>query len=259
MNSLRDFFATYFGWRPTAAQILWTPVILVATRIVLWMWEQPLPRGELMYWLIGAPLLLLVGVVTSYAARTSRPQLVGSIDRIHIMEASQVTKAPEHAHSMAILLTVSVRNKGTASIADVWELAIRIKDSKQTIETIPVYIPPMVQLNMHDKVTGALTSFLGADAMYNKSVVTPIVPGAMVRGLLMYLVSGVTDPILTVPGTKYILKFSNINGRKHEIVYAWPAVPDRRAGYMAGMLEVPGTGLTVASEAPPKPPTAASG
>ncbi|HEY9159060.1 hypothetical protein [Candidatus Binatus sp.] len=253
MNSVRSFFNAYFGWRPSLAQILWTPVTLIAVRIILWTWKQPLPRGEAMYWLIGIPLLLLVGAVASYATKSSRPQLIGSIDRLGILNAAQLTKEAKHEHSMAVLLTVSIQNKGTASIADKWALAIRIKDAEQTIKTIPVYLSPVIQMNVHDAVTGGITPLLGADALYNKTVIAPIATGAMVRGILLYLVDDVTESMLTVPGTKYILQFVDINGRKHDIVHSWPAIPDRRAGYMAGMLQAPGMGLAMVTIPPPEP------
>jgi len=256
MNSVRSFFNTYFGWRPSLAQILWTPVTLIALRIILWTWKQPIPRGEVVYWLIGIPLLLLVSVVISYATKSSRPQLIGSIDRLAILNAAQLTEAAEHQHKTAVLLTVSVRNKGTASIADQWDLTIQIKDAERTIKAIPVYLPPLIQMNLLDNVAGGITPVLGADALYNKTVVAPIATGAMVRGILLYLVDDVTESMLATPGTKYVLQFTDINGRQHAVAYSWPAIPDRRAGYMAGMSQAPGMGTSaVIATTPPESPT----
>jgi len=260
MQVIRGFLARFFSVENLTSLVLGTVIMsLAGTMLIYVIGLLPDPRKD--YWPFLAAFLCLlvitgVSLLISKSHRSAlRPQLTGSIDRIQVMSAAQFTKVPEHQRSMAVLLTVSIRNKGTPSIADKWELAIHIKDAEHTVKTLPVYLPPLMQINVHDTVTGGITPLVGADALYNKAVIAPIATGAMIRGILLYIVNDVTEPMLTIPGTKYILEFVDIDGRTHEIAYPWPAIPDRRSGYMAGMLQTADMGMPVISEPLPAEPS----
>ena len=238
METWRDFLATYFGWRPTLAQIVWTILTLAGGRLAFWMWHQQPPRGEWMYWLAGFPVLLVFWAAVSYAARSGdRPNLTATIDRIQVMKAGQITRDPEYSHYIGLLLVVAVRNSGTPSIADQWKLSISLAGSKARVEAKGIMIPPNLIMNVIDEVTKKAIQYVGADALYNKTVLAPIPTGAMVRGLMLCFVDGLAEAALSSPGTQYHLSFIDILGKRRNLEYTWPAVVNRDSGYIAGLAQ----------------------
>jgi hypothetical protein len=238
MEGWRSFLTTYFGWRPTLAQIVWTILTLIGVRTVLWMWHQSVPRGELIYWAAGFPVILVFWAAVSYATKsTAQPQLSATIDRIHVMGAAQITSAPEHAHYVALLFVISVKNSGTPSVADRWKLSISLAGAKGDLEAIGIAIQPNSIMQVNDNVTKKAINYVGVDALYNKAVMTPISTGAIVRGLLLWIVDNVSEAALTSPGTQYHLSFVDILGKVHKSDFTWPAVLNRSTGYIAGLTQ----------------------
>jgi hypothetical protein len=236
MEAWRIFFADYFGWRSVFAQVLWSGISLIAVRLALWMWRQPFPRGEAVYWVIGFPALLILFPAISYVMKSGeRPRLSGSIDRIQILKASQLTTDQRFAHSMAVLLVASIRNSGTPSMVEGWGLSISIKGAAKRISATAVKIPPAL-FKVHDTITGEVVEYVGYDALYNKTVFAPIATGAIVRGILLYFIDDVTDSMLMASGTRYHLKFSDILRRTYEVEHVWPAIPTARADIWQGYL-----------------------
>ena len=239
MQSWRDFAATYFGFRPSLAQLIWTALIMAAGRVALWMWNAAPPRSESIYWIIGFPIALIVLSAFSQVIRNSeRPKLIASIDRLHIVPAGQITHDPEYSRRIGILMIVGLRNIGTPSIAENWKLSVIVAGSKQRIETKGVNLPANAAISVHDVVTGKAVVYAGADALYNKTVFTPIPAGSLVRGVLLFLIDGATEAVLTSPGTRYHLDFADVLEKSYSVVFTWPAVINRDTGYIAGLAQV---------------------
>ena len=62
---------------------------------------------------------------------------------------------------------------------------------------------------------GKTIIFSGNDALYDKTATTPVVSGGMQRGLLLFPLERVSQEDVGRPGTKYILTFNDVTGRRY--------------------------------------------
>jgi hypothetical protein len=179
--------------------------------------------------------LFFFGATGSFAR--SEPDFSASIDRVQTFEASGCLKPMQLPNSdpddVYLVVTASIRNSGSPSIADGWSLSVQPLFGP-ILKPEGLYLPDTISLVTPD---GKRTmSYLGKDGLYNKALEHPVGQGAFVRGLLMYRVKGSTVPVLSQPGTTYELTYADILGHAQTIQWIWPAIsPYDQFGYLPGL------------------------
>lgn len=109
-----------------------------------------------------------------------------------------------------LFVIVSVRNSGTPTSLEDWQLSAKLLNGTEH-EGKSSYIPKVVTL---EGEMGKL-NFTDADALYNKTIDTPLVNGAMVRGLLWYRFDDLDVSAFRQAGTSLILSFKDVLGTLH--------------------------------------------
>ena len=139
----------------------------------------------------------------------------------------------------SIVLVIDVMNAGADSIADHWNLAVKIGDDLYSPR--PMGLDPTAVVAVMD-TSGNRITYSGAQALYNVSVKAPIPRGGKVIGILMY-----TLPIRHTEAQQgrlqLILTFTDVRGRV--------LTAENRATDRGGILTYPGL-INPPSPAPPK-------
>lgn len=196
-------------------------------------------RQVLTLWAGGSVALafaLLFFGTTSNSAR-SEPNFSASIDRVQTFVSSGCSMPVPFPNSdpddIYLIVTASIRNSGSPSIADGWSLLIHPLFGP-AIKPEGLYLPDTISLVSPD---GKHTvSYLGKDGLYNKTLEHPVGQGAFVRGILMYRVKGSTVEALSEPGIKYELAYNDILGRVQTIQWVWPTISlYDQWGYLPGL------------------------
>ncbi len=71
--SMSDFLATYFGWEPSVAQLIWAVLLTVATRMFLAIRRRGWLENESFYWLAAPLAFLIVLAALTFAAKGAQP------------------------------------------------------------------------------------------------------------------------------------------------------------------------------------------
>jgi hypothetical protein len=92
-------------------------------------------------------------------------------------------------------LVVGLRNVGMPSIAERWALSVKMA-SQQPIWAEQHIISPTLELGImeNEKIT-----YTSGDALYEKAVQAPIPTGAMVRGVLLFVVKRIQRDTVARP------------------------------------------------------------
>jgi hypothetical protein len=94
--------------------------------------------------------------------------------------------------------------------------------------------PPTLNLQDAEGKT-VVATYSGADALYDKLSTKPIATGEMVRGVLLFGISGVSYEVLISPGTQYRLKLTDVTGTEAHGDLVWPVKPSDVFGYIPGL------------------------
>ena len=131
------------------------------------------------------------------------PKLMGTLEQITFLTAT-----PQNGPSVeAILVNLTVRNTGTPTIADRFEMSVGAKSG--------VTYPCQIEM-FPDELTIPFTDgptfvFKRHDAIYDKTTV-PIPTGGQARGWMFATVAGTTEPELNQEGTTVTVIFEDITG-----------------------------------------------
>lgn len=136
---------------------------------------------------------------------TEGPKLIGDIEEIIHGET------PDGPHP-TVTLQVRIRNTGTASIVDQYELRVTMPDGR-VIAAIPMLIPERQEMRFKDGRTRVIRS---EDAIYEKTS-TPITNGEQVRGWIHFQVNGATREELLRDESFLTLLFTDVAGHTYAV------------------------------------------
>jgi hypothetical protein len=134
---MHSFFQMYFGFQPTLAEIIWSILLVIVPRVMMWIWKRRPPRGELLYYVIAIPCALILLSALTFATRGVgfTPDL-----RAHILFASLLpqNKVPSYLpHSGAIgMMIVHISNLGTPTSVD--DYSVTAEADGQTFTGLPL-------------------------------------------------------------------------------------------------------------------------
>jgi hypothetical protein len=190
-----------------------------------WLLRFGLDRGqEIAFWLL-VPTLILGTLWMSGRPGTS-PDLRMRIERISITPPPELPppQAPATPGTY-LLVTASVRNLGTPSIADDWSLLAEIEDTKVAASGI------MVGDKLTFRYGERVYTYPSSEMLYNKSL-DPIPTGGRAVGLLLFVLENV-NPTNIRAGTAFTLTCHDVLDSKLSTRFVWPAVT-------TGFFPVPG-------------------
>ena len=170
------------------------------------------PRYEVSleaFFAVLAGLMLWTAFLTYHdiytrSRKLSKPALSAEVDHLisHVGEDNRLW----------IFVCVSVRNQGTPTIAEYWQVHIQRKDD--SIEPFEMYaLPDEAHLKMYGSETGVLLR-RGRDSLQEKGVI-PVPQGGIIRGWL-HAISSQAMIGSTQNGERLIVKFKDVNGRDYQ-------------------------------------------
>jgi hypothetical protein len=134
-----NFFETYFGFQPTLAEIIWTILLAVIPRAIMWAWKTRPPRGEVWYYLIALPCALIVLSALRFATQETvfAPDVRATIRSIAVLAEGEPSTDPSLAKKGALaLMIVHVNNLGTPTIVGSYQVTAEQEGEK--FEAYPI-------------------------------------------------------------------------------------------------------------------------
>ena len=248
----RDFIFNFFS-PSNLANILLGAALMAGAGWIFWQVCWPNLKQPAT-WLVVMACLILVAVGLNLILMfntTERPRFSGTIDRIYMMPATAVHPPLGTANDTVLFLIVSIRNNGSPSIAEIGSLQIIPADGGPSPITEGKFLPAATTIGLVDATGRQPPIWLkGSDALYNKTVAQPVPTGALVRGILQYVVHDATYAQLSIPGTVYRLTYTDNQGGQHTTELKWSLQPVP-SGYLPGLTEVaPPSGFTLPTTSP---------
>ena len=112
-----------------------------------------------------------------------------------------------------ILLAIQVKNRGSyPTIASNWSLDVF--SNGHQYKGVPVVLPKVISITTH----GRSMQYTGQDALYEKTL-SPILPGSMVTGLLMFDLGDVNMDSINSSLPKFEVSFSDVNDVQYSTAY----------------------------------------
>lgn len=161
-------------------------------------------RKRYLFLLGGSAIGLCVPVILVHLAMGYMHGLSGEIDRVSTLDANTV------------YLVAAVRNDGRPTVAKDYTLRVVFSTGMKR-NGILTATPEFRNIVRED---GRIERLHRADALYEKTALTPIPTHALVRGTLIFTIP---DVVLEAyqPGTSFILGFSDESGKKYAVKDKW--------------------------------------
>lgn len=231
-NTIIDWIISNAAW-----------VIVGALFLRFWIWitdKKFTARKEIAFW-IFVPLVLFF--TFSRVGLLNRPQFSVSIDRVHVLTESfaQVTPGSSdpnqstnpYKDDLALLIVASVANAGMPSMANCCNLTITIPGSG-SVSADHIAMPKEFDVKDPSSLQ-VVDTYYNTDALYDKLGTRPLATGELIRGDLLFGVSGVPYQTLVSPGTRYDLTLNDVTGKVYTGTMIWPIKPSQMNGYIAGL------------------------
>jgi uncharacterized membrane protein len=205
-----EFMMKPLTWEAFWSEAIWGLLFVIAGRVLVWVFNVHLRSRwrEVAFW-VAAPLcvFVLMGVLRQATSHDIRdPLLKGEIDTVVFGEIPELVQ-----DGTAVTLIVSIRNVGSPTIVEGWELSVDLPGGKAlTAERHEV--PDGLLVPRGD---GTSWTLHGVDALYHKTEVTPIATGGMQRGVLLFTLSGVKREVVAIAGTTYTLRYKDVIGKQY--------------------------------------------
>jgi hypothetical protein len=235
-----EFFSEQFTWNVFFGEVLWNILLSLAfwsylitgvLRAVVWLFKIPLrgTRGEVAFWVIVPVFVLVIALFATFlsqatTSKASQPILKGQIDVVFIGRRSDVNL------TVAITLIASIRNLGSPTIVENWSLTISLPSGQHFTASLHE-IPEKLQLHRE----GAPPAFVyRSDALYEKTISTPLSTGGMQRGVLVFMIDKVRQETVMNPGTKLTLGYQDVTGKNYSLVQPLSGI-ERNVPYFPGI------------------------
>jgi len=118
----------------------------------------------------------------------------------------------------------SIVNRGAPSSADRWTLSVQLPGG-EIYEGVIRPIPATFGF----RFPGEAREFRGADALYEKTLTSPIPSGGKVRGILWFQLEGVDGDLISRQGTIFTLwfqdSFENVDSASCQISESGKSLP----------------------------------
>jgi hypothetical protein len=227
-GAMMGFFAQ-FTLAELVNQIVWTGILLVLGRLAMFILKLP-PKKERLYWLFG-PFVIL-GLVAFSGSRGDHsqyaPRIVAKIDSIIL------GTDPYRSTRTMLVLVISARNAGMPTILEDWRVSAALNDGRVLSGELQ-RIPDSITFGSPDH--DALQYF-GKDAIYEKTLMTPIPTGGIVRGILWARFDGFSSAQFSSTTPRISVTFDDVAGQKYAIEATVKAGSDKPMYYPGMSQEV---------------------
>jgi hypothetical protein len=165
--------------------------------------EVPIPKK------VGiaiALFFLLLAIFTAWRNEylKTRPGLIVTVRQIGAMTDGEYSR---------LFVITSVSNRGSASVADGWELRVKRAGSKTWGSwTAPYLFEPNRPIIIEQR--GVVRKYSPNDALYLKAGDKPIENGGRVTGFLAFRVPAITQQQAMQDGVEYELRCEDVSGNK---------------------------------------------
>ncbi len=149
---------------------------------------------------------------------TSRPSFDVDIGFVWVVESEELdppelTMFPP-VRGTFVVIVATVKNKGTPSIADHWELLIRSPDGMER-KAQTINFPPLINVPVAPGNHQMLTR---DDDLLSKTSV-PIPTGGKTQGAITFVFENIRNEVFRHAGTQYVLTSHDINGNISTATY----------------------------------------
>ncbi len=161
-----------------------------------------------------------------YERQRNTPNLIAQIDR--------VLWGGDNAIGIALLLTITVRNRPPCapSVAENWRVRVSKGEAVEVI--VPSRLPAETTIGGDLQSVHWTESFTEKEAIYVKTKETPIEPGGSRTGLLLTILRGRTNADLD--GAEVRVEYSDVTGKGH---YVWFIA--ETSNFATSITYIPGT------------------
>jgi hypothetical protein len=135
-----------------------------------------------------------------------RPSLAGRIENMSMYPV------PNHREDLAVSLVVSIRNAGSPSIAQGWNLEVSSASRRAPTVLEPVHVSGSVEM---PGTTGKKIDLAKEDLVL-KTAQVPIAKGALVNGILTFVLSKTSENELANTNTSLIVHFKDSQGNPYQ-------------------------------------------
>ena len=135
-----------------------------------------------------------------------RPSLAGRIENMSMYPV------PNRREDLAVSLVVSIRNAGSPSIAQGWNLEVNSASRRVPIVLEPVHVNGSVEM----PGTNGLKVDLAKEDLVLKSAQVPIAKGALVNGILTFVLSKTSESELASTKTSLVVHFKDSQGNPYQ-------------------------------------------
>lgn len=209
---MHNFFETYFGFQPTLAEIIWTILLAVIPRALMWAWKKRPPRGEGLYYLIALPSALILLSALRFATRGTgfAPDVRATIKSIAVLPEGEPSSDPSLANKGALaLMIVHVNNLGTPTIVSSYHATATYEGEK--FEGHPITWGHSMSGTQGDY----RLTFDESSSLFSKTR-RPIATGDSVAGVLLIEFPNVAPSSINRPNTSYCLHFEDAAAHWYE-------------------------------------------
>ncbi|WP_159728541.1 hypothetical protein [Methylosinus sp. Ce-a6] len=216
-----DFLVQNVAWDFGKKALFAIVTALVTDKVIKTIINTVQPKAKLQGLRLIVPMFCLFFFLSLLLGQStlSVPSLEGNI--VEIAWGGDVTSKsdgnqlqPDTLLKNPVLLVATIKNRGNMpSVVDNYSLELNIDG--QSFQGKLVMVPNTVTVDVNEKQN--LTLF-GTDALYDKTR-TPIYPGSMITGVLLFSLDEVSASSLKRSGISFNLKYKDINGRENSILY----------------------------------------
>lgn len=192
------YFSDWLGWMSG----------LFSVALAIWGFVRPKSDPKRGFIIAAAGVALLIAPIhiwtIEHRARLfAEESLASRLPKLslHIVEAATGMVN----NQVFLLLTVRIRNMGTPSVADTWEIHLISADG-QSCRFLKRLIPPN-GINLGTKHISA------SDAIYDKVVSNPIPEGGQQVGVILYQVDGISNANLASESNSLRLSVRDVTGK----------------------------------------------
>jgi hypothetical protein len=135
-----------------------------------------------------------------------KPSLAGRIENVSMYPV------PNHQEDLAVSLVVSVRNAGSPSTAQGWNLGVNSPSRRFPTVLEPVHVSGYVDM----PGTNGTKVDLAKEDLVLKTAQVPIAKGARVNGILTFVLSKTSESDVSNNNTSFTLNFKDFQGNPYQ-------------------------------------------
>ena len=171
-------------------------------------------RKEIAFWAtVPLTIAFLLAALWMNGGGGSKPDFRIDLYQLHALRP--LGNVPVEPIRTEIVIVAGLRNLGTPSIAEAWQLSAR--NGAGVYESRPQQVPGELRARLSENEE---LVFHGADALYEKAI-QPVVTGGKVQGWLYFVFDNVSWGTLSRPGVVYRLACRDVYDKEYWTEIAW--------------------------------------